>query len=331
MSNYTGNPNATQAPASPPVDRAVPVVALPADGDPANAASVAQAFKVPADYLAFNQAPFAEGGQPAQEILPFKTAIGHRRSGVDHLGQPGGNYLQWLEQWLDVAFELKNSLGNGPWAGNWFYSLAGPFAGQVTSAVAGGGGTGLVGGGLFLQCSGSGATTNSSHAEAAAGLPMGVDSDTFVDWSANCTNHANAEFDMGFYDTSPTLLGSAAVFSTLTQVGAAFVRRNGDTNWKAYTRALGAGSATLTDTGVAFSSGSAARFRIELRGSNESDDAVARVIFYVNGAVVANVATDLGGIGGMSPFFRVSDLGTSSISVPYLRSGYNPWPGNIFL
>lgn len=51
--NYTGNPAAVEAPSPAPGTNVAPVVVLPADGDPASAASVAQALKVPADFLAF--------------------------------------------------------------------------------------------------------------------------------------------------------------------------------------------------------------------------------------------------------------------------------------
>jgi hypothetical protein len=51
--NYTGVATATQAPGPQPALNAVPVVVLPADGDAANAASIAQAHKESADFLAW--------------------------------------------------------------------------------------------------------------------------------------------------------------------------------------------------------------------------------------------------------------------------------------
>jgi hypothetical protein len=50
---YTGNPNATQPPS--PAPGSVVVVSIPNDGEPANVASVAQAFKVLTDYVAYLQ------------------------------------------------------------------------------------------------------------------------------------------------------------------------------------------------------------------------------------------------------------------------------------
>jgi hypothetical protein len=52
-SPYTGNPTAVQAPSAQPGEDVAPIETLPNDGDPANAASVAQALKVPADFLAY--------------------------------------------------------------------------------------------------------------------------------------------------------------------------------------------------------------------------------------------------------------------------------------
>jgi hypothetical protein len=50
---YTGNPTATQTPSAPPGLGVYPTVVLPADGDPPNGATWAQAYMVLADYLAY--------------------------------------------------------------------------------------------------------------------------------------------------------------------------------------------------------------------------------------------------------------------------------------
>lgn len=49
---YTGNSQATQSPSPAPTVDALPIVVLPADGDPACAASLGQAFRVLADFSA---------------------------------------------------------------------------------------------------------------------------------------------------------------------------------------------------------------------------------------------------------------------------------------
>lgn len=50
---YTGNPTATQSPAAAPGVGVAPILSLPVDADPANVASIYQAFKVLADYVAY--------------------------------------------------------------------------------------------------------------------------------------------------------------------------------------------------------------------------------------------------------------------------------------
>jgi hypothetical protein len=52
-SNYTGNPTATQAPASAPASGTVPILSLIADADGNTAANLYQAWKVCADYIAW--------------------------------------------------------------------------------------------------------------------------------------------------------------------------------------------------------------------------------------------------------------------------------------
>ncbi len=50
--NYTGNPTATEAPSAAPGGGVYPIVVIPDDGDALNAASVAQGYKVLADFSA---------------------------------------------------------------------------------------------------------------------------------------------------------------------------------------------------------------------------------------------------------------------------------------
>lgn len=52
---YTGNPTGVQSPASAPAVNNAPVVALPVDGDPVNAAEFVQGYKVSVDNIAFLQ------------------------------------------------------------------------------------------------------------------------------------------------------------------------------------------------------------------------------------------------------------------------------------
>jgi hypothetical protein len=53
--NYIGNEAATEAPSAAPATGTAPTLALPVDGDPANAASTYQPWKVVADFITFAQ------------------------------------------------------------------------------------------------------------------------------------------------------------------------------------------------------------------------------------------------------------------------------------
>src|SRR6187551_1467142 len=98
-----GDPTATQAPSAPPTPGAVPTQTLPADGDPLTAASVAQAFKVSADFIAWLMSPRAQAAAGtgasnwAEAIRLYKNARQQTRFAVDHLGFPGGKFVQWQE------------------------------------------------------------------------------------------------------------------------------------------------------------------------------------------------------------------------------------------
>lgn len=72
-SPYTGNSSATQAPAPAPGPASIPIVTLPADGDPLAASSIAQAHKVSADYIAYLMTsgvmqPFGDGSDGAATL-----------------------------------------------------------------------------------------------------------------------------------------------------------------------------------------------------------------------------------------------------------------------
>ena len=137
--NYTGNPTATQAPSPIPGAQAFPIAVLPADGDADNAASVAQAFKVLADNIAFLTLPRSAGGQVP--IMPYKNALLQTRFFVDAFGFPNGQIQQFCEMWDDVNLTLKTVAANGPWSGRWNYSIfdanSGPILVNAPSTLAG--------------------------------------------------------------------------------------------------------------------------------------------------------------------------------------------------
>jgi hypothetical protein len=98
-SNYTGNQGSTQAPSGPPTPDGNPVASIPVDGDPVNAASVAQGFKMAADWLAWLTKPKAIATSWVQAIRRYRSAVGHTRAVIDHLGFLNGRVVSWDEPW----------------------------------------------------------------------------------------------------------------------------------------------------------------------------------------------------------------------------------------
>lgn len=98
-SNYTGVATATQAPSGPPIPGGDPIASIPADGDPRNAASIAQMVKVAMDWVSWLTKPRARTGIWAEAVMRFRSALLHTRFGIDHLGLPGGRIQQWNEMW----------------------------------------------------------------------------------------------------------------------------------------------------------------------------------------------------------------------------------------
>jgi hypothetical protein len=87
--------------------------ALPADGDPPNASTYAQAYKVAADFIDWGMKPQAKSGDYTApgHIIAYRTAGGHKRFRVDHLGLPSGWLVSWIEDW---ARGVGLTQGGGP-------------------------------------------------------------------------------------------------------------------------------------------------------------------------------------------------------------------------
>lgn len=97
--NYTGLKTNTQSPSPTPNPAVSPVLSLPVDGDPENAASIAQALKALADLEDWLTKPQAKSADWATPLMQFRSALGHTRALIDHLGLPGGRIIQWDEAW----------------------------------------------------------------------------------------------------------------------------------------------------------------------------------------------------------------------------------------
>ncbi len=235
----------------------------------------------------------------------------------DQRGLPMGRVLQIHEPWLDVGFDTKNAIANGAWKGPWSYSIDGAAAGSIGINTAGGRSLSVRfprSPALLLSTPGSGVTRSSVHVECSPGGkgPVVVDADTAIgmQWETVIfdDNAAATEFSMGI--AVATQVGVTGDFVPQALGGAAFVRNASDSHWQVYTNPNG-GTPTVTATTVTPSTTANDRMRIEIVGANESTDGFARARFYINGAVVKDIAVDLtGGSGGSVftaiPFFRAS-------------------------
>jgi hypothetical protein len=105
--NYTGDPSATQSPGPTPGPGVIPIMNLPADGDPLAAASVAQAFKESADYIAYiqTQQPGSPWGDGTDGSFTF--------DGVAVSGQctgPSGNVYTLIRDVTFSAITINNGI-----------------------------------------------------------------------------------------------------------------------------------------------------------------------------------------------------------------------------
>jgi hypothetical protein len=97
--NRAGDLTATQAPSAAPQPEGTITQALPADGDPPNASTYAQAYKVCADFIDWLMKPRAKLSDWAKWIMSWRSGGGHKRLVVDHFGYPMGRIVSWRDDW----------------------------------------------------------------------------------------------------------------------------------------------------------------------------------------------------------------------------------------
>jgi hypothetical protein len=325
--NYTGSATATQAPAATPDPDNAPIDVLPADGDPLNAASVAQAFKVLADYIHAIKNPRSKSTSWPQALRRYRNARLQTMFAVDHLGLPSGRIVQWEEDWSNVLLINKGNSDtvNGAWANRWNFGLSGTGtnAGVAvsnpdptiwpTSRYAT----------LSVDTSVTDSTVEAQRGECITDANRAVT----MQWEENCPDPGDlgdAEIAMGI-SLDDQNYDDAGAWSALTSPGVAFVKRTGDTNWQCYTKAVG-GSAAYATTGVAANTTARRRFRIEILGANVADDSTARVNFFVDDTHVP--VTLAVGNGVARPFFRLSRTATGA--AVSMHVGVVSWRHNLY-
>ena len=280
--NVTGNATAGESPSPDPDAGTAPISTVPVSGDPVTAASVRQALGNPIDHLAFEKAPFAKAGAWALPVKPFRNARLQTRFFVDHGGLPGGRFYRFTEMWTpSTPFNLGPGFSQ---AGLWTYQGSG-------SA-----------GGTSPQPPGAG-TFNPSNA--ARNLNLNLDGTSsgnrgqinLTDPTACFTddNYVAVDFDFAIRTILNTdwVIGlcSGELIDAIAQGAFIILPAGLAVTYKA--RTINGGSPTEVDTGVAGTAGVPHHLRIEWWGANVADDSAAHAIFYIDGALVANITTTL--------------------------------------
>jgi hypothetical protein len=259
---------------------------MPADGDADNAASVAQDFKVTADFLAWLMSPRAKASDWATAVMRYKDARLNDRFIVDHYGLPGGELLEWRE---DFGRRTDWSLSGAGTAsiGKWVITQTG-----AASAISGNG-PGISAGINFsdthpvLKFDIDDAAANTSEMLIAASAHTAI-------WSPN--NLVELDYKLAPHVVTDVtwvhgVCGLSEHINTIAN-GAFFIRNNAPgSTWHA--RTIQGGTPTDVDTGVAGTADTSHHFKIIIAGSGIDDASAARAVFLVDGVVKANITTNI--------------------------------------
>lgn len=270
---YTPDPTATQAPAAAPDPDNFPSETLPAAGDGDTAASVAQAFKVLGDYIAWLKAPRSKASAWTQRLRTYLNARLQRRFAIDHEGMPGGNIIAYDEYWDRTAAGLFGAdLGwlSTPGSGSILPGAPNPTA-------PGGPAFGYVSLSPAMNVLGVPAATYlrrtngllAPHANLVASVAYPLNLETVG------TNHVLVVHGLVSHNSTPDTIGG----------GARFRKDSADANWKCELNGIAA-----VDSGVPPVVNTYQRFKIVALGSGTSDDSAARVLFFIDDVQVANIA-----------------------------------------
>jgi hypothetical protein len=318
--NYTGDGTAAAiAPDLGQTPEAAPIIQLPADGDLADVASIAQAFKALANHVAWAVKPYASLSTAIRHLKRWRTSLGHTRFALDRNGLPAGTYLQLQESWgfgAGVSGPSSAQLGAYP---NWYVN---------TSAVA----SGLI----FVYQPAAVVTGVPSSRHGIVSISAGNLAGEYYGITGKplCTFHADADIALEFIanvedSADPTrpdiiagLLGSVFHTDPRGLPGAYFWRDASTPNWQAVTR--DATSETVIDTGVAVGAGTNFRMRIEYRGANVNDGAAKKVYFYINQVLKATGTTNVPTTGWAAPTFLGKNVAGATIVRP-------TGPGDIYI
>jgi hypothetical protein len=267
-------------------------------------------IKVLADYAAREVEPFPAAATALNlPVKAFKDARLRKRFVVNHWGVPAGAWDRWVETWAANASADFHHVGvYDDIQGRWHLMLDGANA-VVQSRF-----PGVVANENFTDnCRALNLTLHDGAAsqcevrlnDAGPTLRFNTTGYASLTWEGYVRTVVSTKWAWGF-----TIPG---IFVDDIQYGAWFERPDaGGANWHCKTAA--ASVVTDVDSGVAGTAGAVHQFRIELVGSGVADDATSRALFYIDGAQVANITTNLPVSGMLLPFFA----GKSSAGVANL-------------
>ena len=320
---YTGDPVATQAPATTPEPGWAPAANLPVDGEARNVLSIYQPLKVLADGVAWLFRPRAKSQAWAQPIMTYLSARQHKRFSIDHHGAPAGKLLHWRE------------CGNFLYEGALHNVVVGP---SVTPTPLGGGWTAAA----LQQNAGTPASKVESKDPDLTFRPLsryvllqpGATAGDYamlyrsgqarfhsnnvvsMEWDAAVANFDNAaEYVCGFNQSQSPQAGGGFL-------AALFRWNSGAVGWQAEV-SDGLGGLVQVDTGVVPALAASLAFdrlRIEWHGGSAGDDPAGhRVRFFINNTLVHTAVAALPLNGKAAPFFCTRDTnGTSTAPVMYV-------------
>lgn len=314
---YVGQVVTARAPAPIPAAGAVIELSLAADGDPLNAASIAQALKALADYATWAAAPLAPIADYTKVAWFAQNPRGLARGGFDHGGFPSGRLWSLRENWLNAP--LLNTAGSAYYGQGWYSVLVNTIPTQSSIE-----GEPAANGFVLTIEAGQSIGDKADIGTPVWHLVCGADTDAMI------------EFDAYMASTSSTSLGGFMNTILTTPLNAitagAYFRSIAGGNIQCVT---GDGTTTAVITTSLAPTGPQ-RMRIQLQGANASDDGTARALFWINGTLVANQTANL-------PTVAASQLGTrfgafqpgggvtGGLSIGNVNVQQASWAGNNFL
>lgn len=306
---YVGLKTNTQAPSAAPKPEGTLTQNLPVDGDPPNASTFAQAYKVCADFIDWLMKPQAQLAPNiasaiwGEAIQRFRSAAGHLRYGIDHNGFPAGQLIQWLETWPTLADVSPGAPGSdlevGEILGGWFVTITKQIGGTAHAQSLFP--TATWSGSRYMEIQVADEVNDYTWVHRSPQALFYADNILVMEWSAKIDNNtAESHVRMGFDAEGGATFGSGIWFYTVA-----------GGNWHC---AFGNDGVV----GGAVASGvtpntSWHRYRVEWHGENADEGGKKRCLFFIDGTLVANLDTDTYSAANFP------DTGSNPVVIPSFR------------